>query len=267
METTPAVRENKAVAPRTQSSENQALSSDLVIPYLLMCQAGSDAVKERKAQIGDFIRSTTKEKLGSVDEPVEVVFLHTPKTFWRIDRNVPGTDKWQFFKVVPRTTSNEVLDFKFYGDKDGNETTEQKADFIYRRFKQFRVFCLLPRDIAAAQIERDKAAAGELPDPSKALSPVLLSLQSSSGYPCGKDITTFCTKAATFGVPVWRYILKLTGHLETNDNNTFYCWDLGGNNPAKPVEASDLEEVSTWAKLITGQGESLKTDETAENSI
>lgn len=258
----------KGVAHRQPQQMVGPLASDLVIPYFLLQQAGSDLVKERKAQIGDFVRSTTGEKFGDPDKPAEIIFLHAPVTMWRVDQQVQGSDKWRFLKTFPRTTANEVMDFKFWGDRDGNMVDQgTPGALLHRRFKQFRVFAILPGDIAAAKIEKAKAEAGELPDVSKALTPVLLSLQSTSGYPCGKDITTFAAKAMNFNVPIWRYVVSMSCFLEKNDQGTFYCFKLTGTNPPKGVPKEDLGEVQYWADLVSKRSETLKVDETAENQV
>ncbi len=244
------------------------LSSDLVIPYFLLQQGSSELVKERKAQIGDFVRSTTGEKFGDPDKPAEIIFLHQPVTMWRVDQQIQGSDKWRFLKTFPRTTANEIMEFKFWGDRDGNPCDQSTPGaLLHRRFKQFRVFAIMPSDIAAAKAEKEKAARGELPDPSKALTPILLSLQSTSGYPAGKDITTFYTKAASFQVPIYRYIVSMSCVLEKNDQGTFYCFKLTGTNPPKAVAKEDLGDVQYWAELVTKRADSLKVDEQAENQV
>lgn len=258
---------NALTNPIAQSQEGP-LSSDLVIPYLLLSQSNSDLVQERKANIGDFVRSTSGEKFGDPEHPMDIIFLHQPITSWRIDQQVPGSDKWRFLKTFPRTAANEVMEFKYFGDRDGNPVDQAfPGALLHRRFKQFRVFAILPSDIAAEKAERVKASNGEIPDISKALTPVILSLQSSSGYPAGKDITTFNTKAMSFNVPIWRYIVQMGSYLEKNDSGTFYCWKLQGTNPPKPVAKEDLEVVQKWAEIVTKRRDTLKVDETAENQV
>lgn len=251
-----------------QAIQNGPLASDLIIPYLLLSQGGSDAVKERKAQIGDFILSTTKEKFGDPDKACEIIFLGKPQTFWRVDQQVQGTDKWRFLKTVKRNSTNEIMEFKYWGDSSG-ELCDQTTPgaLLHRRFKQFRVFAILPSAIAAEKAEREKAAKGELPDITKALTPVIVSLQSTSGYPCGKEIETFNTKAMSFDIPIWRYIVSVSCYLEKNDEGTFYCWKLSGTNPPKPVPKDDLAVVQKWAEIVTSRAETLKVDESAENQV
>ena len=243
------------------------LASDLVIPYLLLSQAGSDLVKERKAQIGDFVRSTTGEKFGDPDKPCEIIFLQQPQTFWRIDQQVSG-DKWRFLKTFPRNSSNEIMEFKYWGDKDGNLVDQgSPGALLHRRFKQFRVFGIMPADIAAARAEKEKATRGEFPDVSKALTPIILSLQSTSGYGCGKDITTFHTKCEMFQLPIYRNIVGLSCYLEKNDDGTFYCWKLVGTTPPKKVPDEDLDDVKRWAEIVNKRASSLRIDEAAETQV
>lgn len=262
----------KDLANQTSRAEGP-LSSDLVIPYLLLSQASSDLVKERKSQIGDFCRSTNGEKLGGPEAPVEIILLGKAKTFWRIDQQVPNSDKWKFLKTLPRGAHNEVMEFKFWGDKDGVEVANNVRDtvpggaLLHRRYKQFRLFGILPADIQAEKEERAKLERGEFPDVSKALTPVIISLQSTSGYPCGKDIETFTTKASSFGMPLWKFVLQFTCNLEQKGDDTFYQWKLIGTNPPKPVAKEDLAVVQKWAELVSTRGDTLKTDESAENQV
>lgn len=263
--------ETKELSRPMNGQSEGPLSSDLVIPYLLLSQASSDLVKERKAQIGDFCRSTNGEKLGGPEAPVEIILLGKPKTFWRIDQQIQNSDKWKFLKTISRGAHNEVMEFKFWGDKDGNEVTNTVRDtvpggaLLHRRYKQFRLFGILPADILAEKAEREKAERGEFPDVSKALTPVIISLQSTSGYPCGKDIETFNTKAASFNMPLWKFVLQFTCSLEQKGDDTFYQWKLIGTNPAKSVPKEDLKVVEKWANLVHQRGDQLKTDESAEN--
>lgn len=251
-----------------QAMSEGPLASDLIIPYLLLSQGSSDAVKERKAQIGDFILSTTKEQFGNPDKPCELIFLGKPQTFWRVDQQVPNSDKWRFLKTVKRNATNEIMEFKYWGDANGEPCDQSTPGaLLHRRFKQFRVFAILPSMIGAEKVEREKALKGELPDISKALTPVIVSLQSTSGYPCGKEIETFNTKAMSFGVPIWRYIASVSCVLEKNDEGTFYCWKLSGTNPPKPVPKDDLAVVQKWAEIVTSRAETLKVDESAENQV
>lgn len=261
------VKEQNAIANVRTMTEGP-LASDLIIPYLLLSQGGSDAVKERKAQIGDFILSTTKEKFGDPDKPCEIIFLGKPQTFWRVDQQVPNSDKWRFLKTVKRNSTNEIMEFKYWGDANGEPCDQTTPGaLLHRRFKQFRVFAILPGAIAAEKAEREKALRGELPDITKALTPVIVSLQSTSGYPCGKEIETFNTKAMSFDIPIWRYIVSVSCFLEKNDEGTFYCWKLSGTNPPKPVPKDDLAVVQKWAEIVNSRGEQLKVDESAENQV
>lgn len=231
-----------------------------------MMQAGSEFVKSRKAQIGDFVRSTTGEILGNPDQPVDVIFLHNPMPFWCIKQRIPGTDnKFKFVKSFPRNTSNEVMEFEYYGDKDGNEISQNQAGAIlHRRYKQFRVFALLPSDLASDAAERIKAESGELPDINKALTPVMLSLQSSSGFLCGKEISTFFTKCAAYKVAIYRYVVALTSVPDTNGTDTFLAWKLL-TIPTRTVAADDLEVVKSWSDIVMKRSSSIRVDESAEN--
>lgn len=255
-----ATRET-AKAPTVHSpQEPEVLRSDMVLPYIVLAQGTSDAVKERAVTLGDIYRSTTKEALGNPDKPVDVVLLHYPTTDWVIEQKTGN--RFEFRKSIPRNASNELLEWKFWGDHDGVPVPEgTKGATEWRRVKRMVVFALLPQDIAAQAAEIAKAEAGELPDPNKALTPVVLSFRSSS-YKAGKVCGDFVLKAKSMKQPPWRYQIQLGCYLDKNDEGTFYVWKADPNT-AKGVAKELMPMVEEWAKIV-GSGVSLKTDDQAD---
>lgn len=258
-----AMTEKKA-APLTTPMVHlgpEVLRSDILVPYVVIAQGTSESVKERKAQLGDIVRSTSLEKLGDPDKPLDIVFLHYPRANWIIEAKEGKSDRFQYVRQEVRNASNETDSWSYWCDTDGNEVAEgTKGAVEYRRVKQLLVFAILPQDIEASQAEMAKVEQGELPDPTKALTPVLLSFRAFS-YKAGKEVCTFFAQAESMKVPMWKYSLSVGCTLEKNDDGSFYIWKVD-RTQAKPVKQDYWPVVENWVKLV-GQG-GLRTDETAE---
>ena len=239
----------------------EVLRSDILVPYVIVGQGTSEAVKDRKVQLGDIYRSTSLEILGNPDKPIEAIFLHYPRALWVIEAKQRGSDRFQFVRQEPRNAANETDSWSFWCDDEGTEVDEgSKGAIEHRRVKQLLVFAILPADIMAAEVEMKKAEEGELPDPTKALTPVLLSFRSTS-YKAGKEICTFFAQAESMKVPVWKYTLSVGCVLEKNDDGSFYVWKVD-RTKAKAVKKDYWEQIQTWVNLV-GQG-GLKADDAAE---
>lgn len=258
--------ENKEVATKTSNNlpanyieqMPEVLKSDIIVPFMSLGQGQSEAVQQRKVQLGDIYKSTNPTKMGDPDHPIDAIFLHYPKADWVLEQK--GKAKFEFRKTEARTASNETFPWSFWADDDGNEMEPgAKGATEWRRVKRLTVFAILPADIAAAQAEIDKASKGELPDPSKALTPVVFSFR-STGYKTGKEVGTFFTQAQSMKTPVWRYQIPMFPVLEQNDEGSFYVWKTD-RTKAKGVAPEHLAMVSEWAALINQGAANITTDE------
>jgi hypothetical protein len=244
------------IVPKTANSVAQytgsapeVLRSDIILPYVALAQGTSDAVKDRKAQIGDIYKTTSLQKLGDPDMPLEVIFFHYPKANWIIENKEPKSDRFQYHSTIPRTAENETLPWYYWADEDGNEVPEgTKGALEWRRVKQMLVFAILPSDLEAFEAEMKKVEQGELPDPTKAVTPVLFSFRGMS-YRAGKDVATLFTQCDTYKVPIWKYKVKVGCYLDKNDDGSFYVWQVD-RSKATPVPKAQLETVENWAKLV-----------------
>ena len=244
-----------AVAPK-----QGVLRTDIIVPYVLIGQASSEYVKEKKAEIGDIVRSTTHEKLGDPESPIDVIVLHNPKPEWVIE--VKEKDRFRFKGVMDRNAANETLPWNYWADEDGNEVPEgTKGAKEWRRVKRLSFFGILPGDLAAAEAEQKKVEAGELPDPNKALTPVLFSIRSSS-YKAGKEITTFFSKAQSMNVPIWWYQIKMGCVLEKNDDGSFYVW-VANTVAVKGVPKEQRPLIQSWVEMLNA-GVNFQVDENAD---
>lgn len=156
-------------------------------------------------------------------------------------------------RTEERNAGNETLPWSFFVDKDGKEVPQGTVGAIEaRRVKQLLVFALLPQDLLNFEAELKKAEdAGELPDPSKAVTPVVLSFRSTS-YKAGKEVATFFTQCSDVRVPMHKYQVKLSCKLETKDQDSFYVWTVDRSKP-KAVDKAVLGTVENWAKLVNSK--------------
>ncbi len=258
---TPVTRETNQMA-QYQGPPPQILRSDIKVPYITLGQGLSDAVVERKVQLGDIYRSTSAEILGNPDKPVEAIFLHYPKADWVLEQK--GKSKFEFRGTMGRNAANETLPWSYFADDEGEEMKQgERGATEWRRVKRLTVFAILPADIDAALVEMAKAEKGELPDPSKALTPVAFSFRSSS-YDCGKEVCTFFSQAQSMKVPIWRYQIPMFDVLAQNNQGSFYTWKTD-RTKAKGVKPEHLPLVSEWAAMINN-GVQLTADEEGDSA-
>ena len=257
-----AKRQDTQVQAGAQPQPGGIVPSDVVVPRLLLMQGTSDFVKERKANIGDMVRSTNAEKIGDPDKMLEFIPLSEPVATWVVEKRTVGEQRWNFHAVLPRTAANDTLPWRFNADKDGNLLDDSvKSTHEWRRVKCLTLYILLPQDIAAFQVEMKKAEAGETPDISKALTPVLLAFRSTS-FKAGKEVQTFFTNVKQFRQRAHNYTLKLGCFLDKNDQGTFYVFKVDRDKPT-PVPADYKPHVEEWYNIVSS-GASLKVDETGE---
>ncbi len=269
--------QGKAVAQRPKNeiatisgAPEEILSSDIKIPYVILGQGLSQAVIDKKVSVGDIFRSSTSEILGDEKKGIDVVFLHYPKTLWVVEFKPKGSDRWKYKGMIPRDAKNETLPWYYFADENGITINGQtgaefqegdKGCLPWRRVKLLRAFGILLSDIQGAADEMKKAENGELPDPSKALTPVVFSFRSSS-YDAGKDITSFCQRAMGFKQPAFKYVVKLNVKVDKNDEGTFAIWKADTSKPqAVPREHSEL--IETWANVVNKNHDQIKTDDQA----
>jgi len=263
MSTQLAVKQTNALAEPMPQQQDAIIRSDMIVPYIIIGQAPSDAVVDRKVQLGDIYRSTNLEKVGGPDAPIEVIFLHNPKTNWIIEEKPKGAQRFEYRRTEPRTALNETLPWSFWTDETGVQEEKQFPGATeWRRVKQFSVFAILPKDIENFENEMKKMEAGEMPDVSKALTPVVFSFRSTSYY-AGREIATFYTQASSMRAKMHYYKIPLSCKLEKNDQGTYYVWTVD-RTKAKAIPVSQRELVDSWASLINSGTAKIVVDDAAE---
>lgn len=229
-----------------ECSTEEILSSNVVIPKLLLMQALSDFVVDGKAVAGEFVRSSNIEKLGAKEKGVEIIPLTFTNT-WIIKEKVGN--KYEFRGIEPMTAANQDLPWDF--KQNGTD---------WKRVKSINLYALLPADIHAEQAEMAKAANGEDADPDKALIPVVLSFRSTS-FPAGKDVVTHFAKAKKFKLPGYVSVLKVTARHEKNDQGAYFVMETAscGKTPKEFHETCEY-----WKKIISAGKTQVDTSDETE---
>jgi hypothetical protein len=250
-----------SVVPERPTFEG-LVPSDIVIPKILLMQGLSDFVAQRKAQLGDIVRSTTCEKLGSPEKTIDIIPLSFPTSQWVIELKPAGSTKFEYKKMVPRDAKNSGLPWSFLANQEGDEVAPGTPNAIEaRRVQRLACYALLPADIEADLLEKKRAQDGDMPDLSKALMPVLVAFRSLS-FQAGKEIVSFFTQAASFKTQAWRYVIKLGCKMEQNDKGTFYIFTIDRAKPVPSFGKDDAERkavIEYWANVVSTT--QLKVDE------
>jgi len=222
------------------------LSQSMVIPRLHLMQGLSEMVSEGKAQMGDIVRSTNGEKLGNGDKPVDFIPITFTNT-WVLSEMVG--QKYEYRSSEPMTAKNQDLPWEF-----------ESQGTMWKRTKSLNLFAILVNDALAEKAERDKAAKGEMPDPDKALMPVLISFRSSS-YAAGKEVVTHFAKARKFNLPGLVSVLQLSCTRTKNEKGTFYVYGVKNVGKTPP----DLIEVANyWKSTLATKDVVVDSEESEE---
>lgn len=244
------------------------LATDIIVPKILLMQGLSELVDQRKAQAGDFIRSTTEAKLGDDKSgPIDFIPLKVT-TEWREEEKIG--QKFEFRKTLPRTPANEDYPWSFYRNPQGQEFDRpgQLGATEHRRVKVINCYALLPSDIDAFETEMKKAAEnGEMPDLNKTVLPTLISFRSTS-YNAGKTVTTFFAQIREMlqfntEVKSYGYTLPLTCFGDKNDKGSYYVMKVG---TPKRLDTKYLQMAKSWFERLSAMKE-IKVDESKDSEI
>lgn len=137
-------------------------AKDLIIPYLSLQQASSNAVKNPSSGIkyGDFLDTRTQKAIAHFGQTFQFIALRAEKILKTYDVDQRGRRK--------KVTKTEVWDST--NDNLEYEVKNEKGQVTHKRYKIYKFYGLLPSDVAE---KKDY--------------PYVLSLESSS-LKAGKDI-------------------------------------------------------------------------------
>ena len=199
-------------------------AQDILIPKILAMQGLSDFVTDGEAKFGEFRDSVTKELLGSIDKPVEVIPFKMEKVW--IEYTKKG-DKFEFAGVVPITPANEGLELEF--TKDGKEC---------RRDRCMNFYVLL-----ASETEK----AGALPK--------IVSFRRTSSR-AGKQLATMMyVTNRNAGLSPAGKVVALGGSKESNDKGTYVILNI-----TEKEETTEAQVAVALKWLTTLRGSAHKVD-------
>lgn len=252
--------QTKALANPIAASAQPILQSDIIIPKVMLMQALSDFVEEKKASQGDIVRSGTAEKLGDENTPLEFIPLMY-HSLWMLSEDVKGkgnNSDFEFRGYEARTAHNERLEWDF--ERNGTS---------WRRTKVMHLFGLLPKDIEAqAEALKQFEETGEV-DIEKALLPVCLALRNMNFKHAAKDVTTFFAKAESISlqtgrpVPLYGALLKFTCKKEKNDKGAFYVFNM---TPAGKTKPEHKAAAKSWFETLSNSTVKVDDSDVSEDT-
>lgn len=208
-------------------------AQDILIPRVLLMQGLSQHVADDKAQMGDIVLSTTGEKVGGKDKPMQFIPICHSKA-WVLSEKVG--QKYEFRGTEAITAANADLPLEF-----------QAQGTMWRRDRCLNFYVILPAHVEREKLAIEKAAKGELPDPNDALLPCVLSFRRTS-YGTGKELVTHFSKCAHFKLPPAVSTFNLTSEKQSNDQGTFYIFKISSAGKSDPHH---IQTAKQWYDIIT----------------
>ncbi len=256
------------ISAAQNANSQEVVASDVLIPRLLLGQGISPMVMSRKAGVGDIVRSTTFEKLGDPENPIDIVPIKMVNS-WINFETVPGMNQPQFRGMEHRggiknaqgniVSTNEDLPWEYSGP-NGEEMFRHKAITLY---------ALIPADVAAYDDEIKKSIeTGQAPDLDRTVLPVVLTFQSTSFKHAGKKCASFFNNVRVNAMKLkgkvevapFQYILTLSTKEEKKGTASWYVYDFG--TPKALKDSVVREEAARWSTILSTTA--IKTDDSGE---
>lgn len=203
-------------------------SKDLLIPRLVLMQAGSTWVKEEKFKAGSFVNSLDMVSLGGKAVPVEVIVFQSYKSI--IKEKLVGK-KFEWVENLPWNAETAALPWE-----------EVVGSDVYKNSPCINFYCITTKDVAEGSVF-----------------PILVSFKKSS-LKAGKKLTTFLTKLQMFKSPSAAVTFNLTSYMEEKDGDKYYVAEVSQGRK------TSVDEL-TYAKLMYDliNASTVKVDEVDEN--
>lgn len=223
-----------AVAPQ-QTNFDEIVTKDLQIPRILLSQAMSDRVKDKKADEGDYVLTQGDRILAKEGETLKLIPIKMRPLWVNYDMT---TKRGEFKGVEPRTNANSNLPWQY--EVDGVK---------YKRVQSVEVYGLLPEQILEfAKKVKEAEESGEIPDLSLIPTPVGISFQSMSFKFGGKAVAQFFDQVRSAqihfkNVRPFSYVLTLKAVEETGDEGSYYVSTLV--NQEQVAKTYGKEEAQT----------------------
>lgn len=251
--------------------DESAMMQDYVIPRALLQQGLSERVSAGEAFMGDIIRSTTGDVIGtcalttkadsrdvvrvSRENPLHVIPLGI-KMLWTLMEKIG--EKYEYRGTEPRNSETASYPLEF--QKDGTD---------WKRYATIDIFALFVKDI-----EEDLKQSGNEVDFSKILLPVYISFRSTS-LKAGKEFSSYFTNIINFNkqgknIMPFFYSLPLWCEKVENDKGIFAVFKA--SQQAKKVSDEVKAKAAMWYHNINSSAvkvdaaEEIKDTDTMETS-
>jgi len=230
----------------TITTAEDILTSDLVIPKVLLMQGLSEFVSQRQAQSGDIVRSMSADKLGDDEVPVSIIPI-TFRNMWLNQEKVDG--KFEYRGMEGRDASNENAEWDY---KIGNVQ--------WGRTKVLELFCLLTNDLVADAARSSSEDDDFAPNLNNVVMPHVISFRSTM-FKTGKQFVSHFNSAKMAGVEPFRYKIDLKCESTKNDKGTFFVWSMGKTTPC---EKPHYVIAKKWHGIIAGKAKKFTVDDSDE---
>lgn len=216
---------------------------EIKLGYASLMHGKSKMVEDnpRSVFVGEIRDSISGELLGDENVPFEAI-LFGRQSSWLLSKKT-GTNKWEYAGQEPMTAANAGLPWNF--TQDGEEM---------KRTKVIRFFCLNAKNVFSA--------------------PIIVSLSSASGFPCGQKLLSTLRSFATRKPPISsvdRVILFRSTKAVSKTGFSYVAWtfDVGPEtNPEQRAVATTAaknfaeQRASFEAKAnVAGGSSEADTDE------
>lgn len=262
-----ATNQNKTVALPQQTNFDEIVTKDLQIPRILLSQAMSDRVKEKKCQSGDFVLTQGDRILAKEGEDLKFIPIKMRAIWVNYDMS---TKRGEFKGVEPRTNANANLPWQY-----------ELNNVPYKRVQAVEVYGLLPDQILEfSKKVKEAQSSGEIPDLSLIPTPVGISFQSMSFKFAGKSVAQFfdSVKSAQIhfkNVRPFSYVLTLKAIEENSDDGTYYVSKLSNQEQVAKVYGKEeaatiyencygLLEKMNSSNVVMDSDESMQTSPTSD---
>lgn len=213
-------------------------AQDIIIPKLLIMQPTSDMVTEGNAVMGEFRDSVSKEKLGSIADPINFIPFHVEKVWDILEQQDDEQYKW-------RRSEPLIEDPLKPGYNDNLKWTDIENGINIKRVRRMNFYVML-----ASQLKEGNAV------------PYVLAFR-STGYREGKKVfTQMYLRNRRAGLTPAAYSFELSGVRQKNEKGAFIVPSVA-MGPA--TNAAHVGECLEWYKLI--KKGAVKVDAAEEETL
>jgi len=206
---------------------------DVLLPSLYLMQSNSEWVVNEKTKPGEIVKSTGQQVVAPRDGTLVIVPLAFNKSFRIVEK---AGNKW---------VRNEEFD---PGKADEWDFMENGKPL--KRVSCINVYAYLQKELEAQSVAQAEAQkSGEMMDVSQVALPVLITFR-STGYRAGKEVITHFALAQKCKSEPYTGKLELSAIKQTNDDGTFYTYQVKPFRGGQKLTPEQLEECKQWRQLM-----------------